>query len=96
MKLNGKKCKEMTVSFLRHSPENQPLRTNDRLLDSASSFKILGVTLNSQLKWNDNVDTMVKKASKRLYILRVELRRCGVPPADVRLTYLNGLKCMGR
>ena len=31
---------------------------------------------------------MVKKASKRLYILRV-LRRCGVPPADLRLIYFS-------
>ncbi|XP_068707230.1 fibropellin-1-like [Montipora foliosa] len=87
-KLNGKKCKEMTVSFLRHCLENQPLRINDRLLDSVSSFKVLGVTLNNQLKWNDNMVTMVKKASKRLYILRV-LRRYGVPPADLRLTYFS-------
>ena len=88
MKLNGKKCNEMTVSFLRHCPENQPLRINDPLLDSVSSFKVFGVTLNNQLKWNDNMVTMVKKASKRLYILRV-LRRYGVPPADLRLTYFS-------
>ena len=42
-----------------------------------SSFKLLGVTFNDHLKWNDNVNILVKKASKRLYILRI-LRKSGV------------------
>ena len=52
------------------------------------SFKVLGVTLNKQLKWDDNIDLIVKKASKRLYILRV-LRRSGVPSADLLTIYFS-------
>lgn len=49
-------------------------------------FKILGVTIDSHLRWNDNVDAIVKKASKRLHILRV-LRRSGIPPVDLLVIY---------
>jgi hypothetical protein len=35
--------------------------------------------MNNKLKWQDNTEALVKKASKRLYIIRV-LQRCGLPP----------------
>ena len=86
MKLNGLKCKEMVVSFLQHSDNNTPLYINDQQLELVTSFKSLGVSINNQLKWNDNVAIIVKKASKRLYILRV-LRRSGIPSADLLSIY---------
>ena len=52
MKLNGLKCKEMVVSFLRQSDNNTPLYINDQQLELVASFKSLGVTINNQLKWN--------------------------------------------
>ena len=64
------------------SPNIVSLHINGNPLSIVSSFKVLGVTLNDHLKWNDNVNILVKKASKRLYILRI-LRRCGVPSADL-------------
>ena len=74
MRLNVKKCKEM-------------LHINGNPLSIVSSFKVLGVTFNDHLKWNDNVNILVKKASKRLYILRI-LRRSGVPSADLLPVFL--------
>jgi hypothetical protein len=41
-----------------------PVKTQD-------TMKILGVTLNNRLTWHDHVQEITKKASKRLYILRV-------------------------
>ena len=80
MRLNVKKCKEMVICFLRQSPNIVSLHINP--LSIVSSFKVLGVTFNDHLKWNDNVNILVKKASKRPYILRM-LRRCGVALADL-------------
>lgn len=71
MKLNGKKCREMTISFLSQQLDCPPVCIDGLPLDSVSSYKVLGVTFNNQLKWNDNVNVMVKKACKRLYSLRV-------------------------
>ena len=53
---------------------------------AVSSYKVLGLTLCDTLKWNDNTNDIVSKASKRLHILRV-LKRAGVPPADLVTIY---------
>ena len=67
MKLNGLKCKEMVVSFLRQSDNNTPLYINDQQLELVTSFKSLGVTINNQLKWNDNVNYRKKSVETPLY-----------------------------
>ncbi|CAB4042537.1 Hypothetical predicted protein [Paramuricea clavata] len=88
MKLNGKKCKEMIVSFVRSENDIPRLLIDGLPLDLVPSFKILGLTMNNKLKWQDNTEALVKKASKRLYIIRV-LQRCGPPPNDLLLVYFS-------
>jgi hypothetical protein len=75
--------------FKTKSPNIVSLHINGNPLSIVSSFKVLGVTFNDHLKWNDNVNILdlVKKASKRLYILRL-LRRSGVPSADLLPIFL--------
>ena len=36
---------------------------------------ILGITLSADLKWNSHVENIIKKANKRLYLIRMEKRR---------------------
>ena len=36
--------------------------------------KLLGVTINSKLSWNDHIENLVKSASRKLYFL-VQLKR---------------------
>ena len=55
-------------------------------LERLSIFEVLDIILDDQLKWNHRVEEMVKKAAKRLYILRV-LRRSGVPACDLLAIY---------
>ena len=70
---------------------------NDLVLRSASmnhweylvySFKVLRLTLNDQPKWQKNIESMVRKAAKRLYILRV-LSRINFPSADLTTIYFS-------
>ena len=42
------------------------------------SHKLLGLIIQKTLKWSDHINSVVSKASKRLYILRV-LRQSGIP-----------------
>ena len=88
MKLNGKKCKEMIVSFARSENDIPRLLIDGLPLDLVSSFKILGLTMNNKLNWQDNTKALVKKASKRLYIIRV-LQRCGLSSNDLLLVYFS-------
>ena len=88
MKLNGKKCKEMLISFLYDQPDIPRLCIDGLPLELVHTFKVLGLTLNDKLKWQENVEIMVKKAAKRLYILRV-LSRINVPSVDLLTIYFS-------
>jgi hypothetical protein len=78
MKLNVKKTKEFTVSFLKTKPSLEPLTINNRPIEVVHTVKLLGVQLSSNLKWNTHIDYMCSKASKRLFALRM-LKRNGCP-----------------
>ena len=69
VKLNNDKCKELRISFARTQPEFQPILVNGQELEVVKSAKLLGITVTSNLSWNEHVDDIVKKASKRLYFL---------------------------
>ena len=70
------------VSFARSENDIPRLLIDSLPLDLVTSFKILGLTMNNKLNWQDNTEALVKKALKRLYIIRV-LQRCGVSPYDL-------------
>ena len=86
MNLNPKKCKIMTICPLKTKPVSPMLSINNLPLEAVSSYKVLGLTLCDTLKWNDNTNEIVSKASKRLHILRV-LKRAGVPLVDLVTIY---------
>ena len=71
MKLNGNKCEEMIISFLCDEIDIPRLCIENVPLELVTSFKVLVVTLNNKLKWQDNTVAMIKMASKRLQIIRV-------------------------
>ena len=86
MNLNPKKFKIMNICPLRNKPVSPMLSINNLPLEAVSSYKVLGLTLCDTLKWHDNTNDIISKASKRLHILRV-LKRAGVPPADLVTIY---------
>ena len=78
MGLNPKKCKEMVVNFM-GNPNTimRPLYIGNQIVERISSYKLLGVINNENLKWNCHVDYITAKASKKLYVVRL-LKRAGV------------------
>jgi hypothetical protein len=90
MKLHPKKCKDFTISFLRNPPQelSSTLSINSQPIEKVTRFKLLGVTLQNDLKWNAHVDAITSKASKRLHILRV-LRNSGVSAHDLLTIYIS-------
>ena len=71
MRLNTKKCKELLICFWKHKPDVSPLILNNQPIEVVKSAKLLGLIFNDHLKWNDQVGQIVKKSSKRLYMLRL-------------------------
>ena len=71
MKLNAKKSKELRVCFFKEKPSLQPLQIDGSKLESVASYKVLGLAIQSNSKWNEHIDLIISKASKRLHILAV-------------------------
>ena len=68
LQLNKKKTTVMFITKKNHEkPEYTQLATTDTL-------KLLGITLQDNLKWNAHIDNVCKAAAKRIYILK-QLRR---------------------
>ena len=82
MKLNPKKTKEMRISFQHDNPDLSSLLIGGQMIEAVRSHNVLGLTVQSDLKWNEHIKSIVTKASKRLYIIRI-LRRNGVLVEDL-------------
>jgi hypothetical protein len=44
-----------------------PIFIGDQEIERVSTYKLLGVILSDDLKWNNHIDYIVSKASKSLY-----------------------------
>ena len=71
MKLNVGKCKELVVDFTRKKHHFASLIVDEVYIERVKSTRILGLTVQDNMKWNEHIHNMVKKASKRLYMLRL-------------------------
>ena len=84
MKITPSTTKELRACFSFQSPSYAPIIIGDRVIDTVSEAKLLGVVISSDLKWNCHIDYVYKKAAKRLYGLRL-LKRNALP-AEVLLS----------
>lgn len=82
MALHPKKCKVMHFLTAKSHPILPKLTINDLELQSVSTLKILGIYIQSNLKWSEQVDHLCKKASQRLFLLR-RLKNSAIPPDDL-------------
>ena len=57
MKLNPTKCKEMIVNFLHNS---NPIIAGNNVIEQVKCYKVFGVILSNDLKWNSHVDYIVR------------------------------------
>ena len=68
--LNETKCKELLINFSTNNLTSfDPVVVNGMPIDLVTSAKILGLNISNDLKWNCHIDSIIKKAKKRLYSL---------------------------
>ena len=79
--LNEPKCKELRITFSTKPTSFDPIVINGKDIDVVLKAKVLGLTLSSNLKWN-NYDEIVKKYRKRLYCLS-QLKCSGLKPPEL-------------
>lgn len=80
MKINSKKTQEMLLYFGSKYPKTAvpSIIIDGTKIERVHKFKLLGVIFNSHLNWNDHIDYILTKASKRIFLLANLLGRGSV------------------
>lgn len=92
MTLNPLKCKEMVINFMNNNNSvMRPIVIGSNVLERVINYKLLGVQLSEDLKWNNHVQYIYKKACKKLYFLHI-LRRAGVEQGKILQVYLTTIR----
>ena len=91
MKINSKKSKEMILCFT-HDVEFKKSVPNiiieGNRVEVVKHAKLLGVILSDDLTWNMHVESIIKKAAKRVYML-YQLKRAGIRQTDLVTVYVS-------
>ena len=91
MKLNPTKCKEMLVCFQKVLPDLPQITIGDDKLERVSCYKLRGVHVLNNLTWNEHVDAITKKTTKRIYFMRL-LKRAEVARKELVHIYLASIR----
>lgn len=86
LQLNSTKCKELRIHFGKEELDFSNIRINSCNLEITAHAKILGLTISNNLKWNQHVYNIVKKANKRIYFI-IQLKRAKIPIPEILLFY---------
>ena len=65
--LNCEKTKEFTFTHSHLEANFPPIQVEGKWIRTITSAKLLGVTINSKLSWNDHIEKLEKKASQKRY-----------------------------
>jgi len=90
MILSVPKTKEMIVHFGRHynNSDIPSLLINGNKIERVPVFKLLGIVFSSDLSWQHHVDYIIKKASKRYFVI-YNLNRARISPEDIVTVYCS-------
>ena len=89
MRLNPKKCKKMLLNFMHnHNFSLTSIVIGCNMVERVNTYKLLGVIISDDLRWVFHIEYISKKASKRLYSLRI-LKRVGVASDSILMMYLT-------
>jgi hypothetical protein len=91
--IQPKKCKELRISLKKTPGTYENITINGNTIDVVRSVKILGVTLQSNLKWNERINNIVKKASQISYFLS-QLKRAKLPSNDLVNFYVTCIRSL--
>ena len=79
--------KEMLIDCRKDRTVISAIKINDCVLERVSSFKLLGLWIDDDLKWKTNTEYIVKNAAKRLHFLKI-LKGYNSPCEDLKTFYI--------
>ena len=86
MMLNAGKCHVMRIDFGKTQLPPLNVELGSQILEEVNAVKILGIFVQSDLKWNSHVSNMLVKANRRMYMLR-QLKPFQLPWKDLLTVY---------
>ena len=81
----------MLVDFRKVKTTIPPITIGEDCFTKVKSYKLLGVWLGDDLKWTTNTAHIIKKAVKRLYLLKV-LKSYNAPVEDLKTFYTGVIR----
>ena len=69
MQLNATKTKVLRIAPRNRNVEKTKYTIDDNTIEQVNSIKYLGITLNSSLTWDDQVNNVIKKANRMLGLI---------------------------
>ena len=61
------KTKELIIDFRKVSDEPKPSLIHNEGVQVVQTYKYLGTVFDSQLKFRENTDSIIKRANQRIY-----------------------------
>ena len=91
MKMNEKKTKLMLFNPCRAWDFMPEFALKGNEIEMVEEMKLLGVVVRSDLKWTSNTENIVKKAYKRLWVLR-RLKAMGATQAELKDIFVKQVR----
>ena len=91
MSLNPSKCCIMNVTFSKNPPVPPEIFIDDHRLQCVDNVKLLGTLIQSDLKWDSNVNDILRRANGKLHMLRL-LKRHFLPCQDLITVYRSYIR----
>ena len=91
--INRSKCFVMDINTNPNLQTSPVITSDNSSLQQVHSFKFLGIIFSEDLKWNNHFDYILKKASKRIFIVR-NLRRSGSSVAVMLQCYFAFIRSL--
>lgn len=86
LKLNPAKCHVMQIYFGKKDHPDVNLHIADHHLEVVKKVKLLGVTIQCDLKWDSQIDNILKKANQKMFMLR-KLKAAGLNTEELLIVY---------
>ena len=81
----------MLIDFRKDRTVIPTIKINDCVLERVSSYKLLGLWIDDDLKWKTNTEYIVKKAGKRLHFLKI-LEGYNAPRENLKTCYTSQIR----
>ena len=92
VRLNPTKCSVMQVAFAKTELPKSDIILCDKVLKEKRMVKLLGILIESNLKWDAQVNSMVTRANRRLYMLMRSLKPFGMPVDDLITVFIGYIR----